>query len=502
PGLVATLTGLPQREVASAARDALITAFATGNDFVVLPLLTERTKEILEKHQMDDDEDTDAIVDVVVPVSHNFPHTAKILSLSFIVFAGWFTGNELGPADYPALGGAGVVSTFGSVNLAIPFLLDLFHLPSDLFNLFVATSVVNARFGTLLAAMHGFCLALLVTAALTGRLVFSWVRILRFGLVTLAVVGVTVVAVRTTLNVLVDTDYDRGAVFDQFPLAQQGVDSVRAFRPGESAPERELPQGPRIEAILTEDTLRACYVRPTLPFAYFDTDGAFVGFDVEMAYSLARGLGTSIEFVQAPDGEGREPRIGEALDRGDCDLVLGTAISMDQAKWLDYSKPYLDLTMALLVPDHRRGAFVKRKQIERMQGLRLGVGPNTYYQRRVRTLLPDAELVVLDQYLEVMDGSRTDVHAIVHVAEIASAYSLLYPNWSAVVPDPPFQKVPVAYGLPDGETGWRNYVDSWLDLKKRDGTIDLLYDHWVLGRGAEPQRPRWSIVRDVLHWVD
>ena len=45
PGLVATLTGLPQREVTSAARDALITAFATGNDFVVLPLLIERTKE-------------------------------------------------------------------------------------------------------------------------------------------------------------------------------------------------------------------------------------------------------------------------------------------------------------------------------------------------------------------------------------------------------------------------------------------------------------------------
>ena len=33
-----------------------------------------------------------------------------------------------------------------------------------------------------------------------------------------------------------------------------------------------------------------------------------------------------------------------------------------------------------------------------------------------------------------------------------------------------------------------------------DGTIDRLYDHWVLGKTAEPRDPRWSVVRNVFGW--
>jgi len=39
-------------------------------------------------------------------------------------------------------------------------------------------------------------------------------------------------------------------------------------------------------------------------------------------------------------------------------------------------------------------------------------------------------------------------------------------------------------------------------LKRRDGTIDALHQHWILGRDAVGRRPRWSVIRDVLHWVE
>ena len=47
-----------------------------------------------------------------------------------------------------------------------------------------------------------------------------------------------------------------------------------------------------------------------------------------------------------------------------------------------------------------------------------------------------------------------------------------------------------------------NFLDTWFELKKRDGTIDELFDYWVLGKGAETKEPRWSVIRNVLHWVD
>ena len=501
PGLVAVLTGLPHREVASGARDALITAFATGSDFVVLPLLTERTKEILRKHRLDS-ADSDALVDVVIPVSHNFPHTAKILSLSFVLFAGWFTGNRLGPGDYPMLGVAGIVSTFGSVNLAIPFLLDLFHVPSDLFNLFVATSVVNARFGTLLAAMHGFSLALLVTCALTGRLSFSLARIARFGALTLALLAGTTVAVQVLLRAMVDTRYHGDRVFDDMALMLEAPGDFLVYRGGDPVPPRGLTGKPRLQDILASDTLRVCYPNErTLPFSYFHASGELVGFDVEMAHSLALGLGTRVEFVPTirpvVDAD-----LGEHLASGSCDLALGTVLSMDTAKWLDFSDPYLDLTMALMVRDHRRGEFALREQIERMAGLRLGVPDSSYYRRRVQSLLPNAEIITIGPIDEALTDEGVDVDALVFVAEVGSAYSLLHPDWAVVVPDPPLQQIPVAFALPTGDTAWANYVNSWIELKKRDGTIEQLYAHWVLGRGAEPKRPRWSIARDVLGWLD
>jgi len=33
-------------------------------------------------------------------------------------------------------------------------------------------------------------------------------------------------------------------------------------------------------------------------------------------------------------------------------------------------------------------------------------------------------------------------------------------------------------------------------------TLDRLYEHWILARSPEDSPPRWSVIRDVLHWVD
>lgn len=77
-----------------------------------------------------------------------------------------------------------------------------------------------------------------------------------------------------------------------------------------------------------------------------------------------------------------------------------------------------------------------------------------------------------------------------------------YPQYAVVVPLPDPIKVPLAFALPRGQPELAMFVNTWLDLKRRDGTLDMLYRYWVLGRDREPPRPRWSILRDVLHWID
>jgi hypothetical protein len=62
-------------------------------------------------------------------------------------------------------------------------------------------------------------------------------------------------------------------------------------------------------------------------------------------------------------------------------------------------------------------------------------------------------------------------------------------------------KVPLAYAIPRSDPGWAALVYNWIELKRRDGTIDGLYRHWILGQTAPHRTGRWSVFRNVLHWT-
>jgi hypothetical protein len=68
------------------------------------------------------------------------------------------------------------------------------------------------------------------------------------------------------------------------------------------------------------------------------------------------------------------------------------------------------------------------------------------------------------------------------------------------VPRPLEIKLPLAYAVAAHEVEAARFLSTWIDLKKKDGTIQALYDHWILGRDAKAKVPRWSILRDVLRW--
>ena len=61
-------------------------------------------------------------------------------------------------------------------------------------------------------------------------------------------------------------------------------------------------------------------------------------------------------------------------------------------------------------------------------------------------------------------------------------------------------KVPLAYPIARHDQALASFINTWIDLKRKDGTIDELFAHWILGRDATPHRRRWSVVDDVLHW--
>jgi hypothetical protein len=63
-------------------------------------------------------------------------------------------------------------------------------------------------------------------------------------------------------------------------------------------------------------------------------------------------------------------------------------------------------------------------------------------------------------------------------------------------------KLPLGYPMPRNDREWSDFVSTWVELQRKNGTVDLLFDHWIRGGGAKSTQPRWSIIRDVLHWVE
>jgi len=95
------------------------------------------------------------------------------------------------------------------------------------------------------------------------------------------------------------------------------------------------------------------------------------------------------------------------------------------------------------------------------------------------------------------------VDGLIHSAEIGSAWTLLYPEYSVVTPWKPAPRVPVTYALPRGSDEFLEFLDRWLTRRELSGRFDQLYDYWILGVGAdEPEKRRWCVIRDVLGWVD
>ena len=500
PGLVAALTTLRQRDIISYSRGALITAFATGSEFIVLPFLASIGKQLLKRDAQTVD-DPVKVVDVIIPVAYTFPHIAKVLSLSFIPFAAWFSDLALSISEYTKLVMVGIVILFGSINVALPFLLDMMQIPEDLFQLFLATSVLNARFGTLLAAMHILTLTLLAASALTGGLgVHSW-GLFRVVLGTLLLVISVVLGTRAFFGVFIDTTYRKDEILGDMQLIRDAVPVV-VHRQQSPVPSLESDTT-RLEAILERGSLRVCYqAEGKLPFAYFNARDELVGFDVEMAHSLARGMGVTLEFVPV-ESSFRGGRQAEALNSGYCDIAMArNVLSMTKSSSVDYSQPYLNLTLAFIVRDHRQREFSIRDQLERRDDLRIAIPNDRYYITRMERFVPRAELVPVQTVRQFLNAEPGEFDAMLYAAEIGSAWSLLRPEFDVVVPEPSLQKMPMAYPVPLGELDWLNTVDAWIELKKTDGTIQQLYDYWILGREAQQRQPRWSVIRDVLHWVD
>jgi ABC-type amino acid transport substrate-binding protein len=495
PGLVVALTPIRYRDLLGRTREALITAFLTSNLFIVLPTLIAEVKGLLREHQPKGDENA-SLPEIIIPASFNFPHTGKLLSLSYVLFAGWFADSAIKVADYPRLALVGFFTLFGSLNTAVPYLLDLFRIPADTYQLFLASSVVNGRFGTLMAAVHTVTIALLGTSAITGLMRLQPRRVLRYVLITAGLAAGTIAGTRAILSVVAESAYTKDRSVLERPLLNPHRPAT-VFADDVSAPP-VAADGPVLRRIRSRTVVRVGYFPDNPPYAYVNAAGELVGLDIEMAHHLAEDLGVGLELVAVPRSVLETSAAQQPWDL----LMAGVAVTPDRASRLLFSASYLDETLAFLVPDYRREQFSTWEAVRALGPVRVGVPPVSSLAEKLRFEAPQATVVRFDSMDQIFGASGVAADAFLVSAERGSIWTLLHPAYSVVVPRPGPVTAPIAYPIANHDRDFADFVNTWIELKRKDGTIAALVDYWVLGRIRPQVAPRWSLVRDVLHWVD
>jgi Na+/H+-dicarboxylate symporter/ABC-type amino acid transport substrate-binding protein len=496
PALVALVTRVPYRRILSVMWPSLVTAFITSNLFIVLPAIQERAKELLaESHHRD--RDAAGNVDVLVPTSFTFPNAAKLLSLSFVLFAGWFAGAPVPPSQLPTLAGAGILSAFGSLNTAIPFLLNLMHLPADLFHLFMVSSVINSQFGSAAAAMHTMAIALLGAHFMAGRTPVPRIRVLGFLGVTIVLVGAFLAGSRVLLARVLPDPQNAVAAFDRLRVTGAWGRLAPVVAAEEADPPVEaLPSaGQRLDAIMTRGMLRFCIAPETPPWSFLNSRGELVGFEIDVAHAIAAQLNTRLSLVTVA----RSAK-GTSLVQGTCDLAIGRVVP-SQASTMTFSRPLTHEAWAFLTHDYRRSDFATVDRLHELRSPRIAVFREPEFIERLRLLVPNAEVIGVESILEYMSAPAGRFDAMFTGFDRGTAASLMSPEYGVVIPAPDPGSIPMAFIVPKGEESLLDLANAIADVGAANGLFQEKLDYWIGGPGKQADAsPRWSVAHDVLGW--
>jgi ABC-type amino acid transport substrate-binding protein len=315
----------------------------------------------------------------------------------------------------------------------------------------------------------------------------NWSRIFRFAIISLGIFVVVILGTRFMLSEMVSKEDIQRRTLMQSEIKDTQNSDIKKTGSKVSATQKSY-----LQSIIKRGRLRVGYNPENLPFSYHNDKGDLVGFDVELMNELARELEVELEFIQWT-----YETLFKELEQNKFDVVIGGMIATpERLTKANFSEPYMNMTGAVVVEDYRRHEFKNWRSIDEKLNIRLGVVGEKRAES-VKQVLPNAAVVLLETYHEFFTENPKGVHALVISAEAGSAWTIIYPSYSVVVPEPHI-KAHAGLIMPLGDSDFGDFIDDWLKLKKTSGFIDKLYNKWILGKGEEQKKLRWSIGRDVL----
>jgi polar amino acid transport system substrate-binding protein len=233
-----------------------------------------------------------------------------------------------------------------------------------------------------------------------------------------------------------------------------------------------------------------------MPWAYRNSAGAWVGFDLDLTRRLARDLGLKrIDLV-----EGSAAELERWLEDDRVDLVVGGLVGTPgRAARFFASEPYLKAHLALVVRDG---------SVSRIQDL-----PHRPLGRPLRLALLDPTLEspqLREELARLLGHSRTRVLVVpigskqeffspggekrfdgmLTTAEGGAAWAVVHPQTTLLAPFADALPVRLVLLIGGSDPNLADWVNGWLATQEAQGGLRPLFEHWILMRGGADKHSR------------
>ncbi|MCG7599640.1 transporter substrate-binding domain-containing protein [Halomonas sp. McH1-25] len=221
-----------------------------------------------------------------------------------------------------------------------------------------------------------------------------------------------------------------------------------------------------------QETVSAVTDPSFVPFEMMDKDtGEMVGFDMDILREIADRAGFELD-LRTMDFNGIIP----AVQTGNADLAIaGITITDEREKIVDFSDPYYDSGLRILVPANNDSV----DEISDLEGMSIGTKIGSTSYDFLQENLGDAADIKpypgsADMYMALMGGS---VDAVFYDAPNVGYFAQTQGQGRAKVVGPLYEGQQYGIAFTSGSE-WLEPANEALASMKEDGTYDEIYKKW------------------------
>jgi glutamate transport system substrate-binding protein len=217
--------------------------------------------------------------------------------------------------------------------------------------------------------------------------------------------------------------------------------------------------------------------------------GDIEGFDIDVGTAIADKLGVKPKFIEAIS-DNRIP----FLKNGTADLILSTmTINKERDQEIDFSEPYFVARGRVLVgPD---------SEITGVEDLGKGdsvcTALGSTYEENLKKQAPQAERKLVDSYSECLELIQNGAVDAVSTDDVILTGMIIQDDTLKLVGED-LTTEPYGAGIKNGDTAFKEFVDSTLEEFKSDGRWKKTHEKWVSQYTKEPEEPPTMTLEEAL----